>query len=216
MAPIFNWCSLMFGLTVVIIIMAMIIFLLLSYTSKESKGQETILLKTKDGYIKGQLLDSGLVKGQQYSGKQLVAEGYFLNSIQTGQGKMFYHNGRIRYDGHFEKGEPSGEGKLYEEDGRLKYSGNFINGYAAGRGKIFDDKGHLKIEGQFKRVSGFEQFAKDPSLPYGHCREYYSNGKIKYDGEFENGLWHGQGKLYDSFGKLLFKGSFNKGKPLIH
>ncbi|MDK2903934.1 MAG: hypothetical protein PWP16_7 [Eubacteriaceae bacterium] len=203
----------MIGLMSVALIVAVIILFWVSYHSKEESNQETIFLKTRDGYIKGHMLDSGLIKGQAFSGKQLVADGYFLNGLQTGQGKMFFQNGRVRYDGHFEKGQPSGEGKLYEEDGRLKYLGNFINGYAAGRGKIFDDKGHLKIEGQFKRASGFEQFAKDPSLPYGHCREYYSNGKIKYDGEFENGLWHGQGKLYDSLGKLLFKGSFYQGKP---
>lgn len=200
-------------LLVIVLILAVILYIYFSNTRTQSKNPETIILKTADGYIRGHMLDSGIIKGQKFIAEQLAAEGVFVNGLQIGQGKTYYKNGRIRYEGHFVKDQPSGEGRLYEEDGRLKYIGHFEKGYATGQGKIFDDKGHIKIEGQFRRVAGFDQFSKDPSLPFGHCREYYSSGKVKYDGEFENGVWHGKGKYYDPFGKLVYRGEFFNGKP---
>ena len=32
-------------------------------------------------------------------------------------------------------------------------------------------------------------------------KEYYSNGKLKYEGEYLNGERHGKGKEYDSEGR---------------
>ncbi|WKY48810.1 hypothetical protein Q5O24_05695 [Eubacteriaceae bacterium ES3] len=213
MEKVFRWCFVMGSFISLMIIIALIAVFLLIFSSPRKKNTEQIIFKTYDGYIKGHQLEQDLIKGKKYVADQLTAEGIFLKGNLTGQGKSYYKNGKVRYDGHFENGEPSGEGKLYEEDGRLKYIGNFKNGYANGFGKVFDDKGHLKIEGHFKRVSGFDQFSKDPSLPYGHCREFYSNGKMKYDGEFTNGVWHGNGKYYNSQGKLIFKGEFINGHP---
>ena len=44
-------------------------------------------------------------------------------------------------------------------------------------------------------------------------KEYYGNGKLKFEGEFLNGKRHGEGKEYDfNNGKLNFEGEYLKGK----
>lgn len=40
---------------------------------------------------------------------------------------------------------------------------------------------------------------------------YYENGMTKYEGNFVDGLYHGEGSLYDSDGTMLFEGRFVRG-----
>ena len=178
----------------------------------QTKALEKI--KMTDGYLIGRYLENGLVKGKKYIGDTLFSEGTFYRGVQIGQGYEYYPKGLIKYSGHFENGLASGQGKLYEENGKLKYNGNFNKGYAYGYGKIFDEQGHLKIEGNFKKLEGYGYQSKEPSAPWGKCREYYKNGKVKYDGEFKNGLYHGYGSHYDYKGKLIYRGNYRNGGPV--
>ncbi len=40
----------------------------------------------------------------------------------------------------------------------------------------------------------------------GNGKEYYKDGKIKFEGEFSNGKRHGKGKEYYGYGQLKFEG----------
>ena len=46
----------------------------------------------------------------------------------------------------------------------------------------------------------------------GKGKEYYSNGKIFFEGEYLNGKRHGKGKLYDSNDLIEFDGEYTDGK----
>lgn len=200
---------------VVIIIVGVGIGLYVSVKNgeKQDNRHSLIRLPCQNGYIVGYYVGSRFL-GQRFVNNKLVSEGTFVNSVQVGLGKEYYETGVLKYDGNFVKGLASGQGKLYEENGKLKYIGNFKNGYASGQGRIFDAHGKIKCEGNFTRLSSNQENIKDPSAPTGRCKEYYDNGQIKYEGEFLNGVWHGEGRSYDRNGKLIFRGKFSYGKPI--
>ncbi|WP_373482247.1 toxin-antitoxin system YwqK family antitoxin [Acetobacterium sp.] len=186
---------------------------LTSQNNIRGDGQQPQLkIPCKDGYIIGYYVGSHF-NGQRFVNNRLASEGVFVNAVQVGPGKEYYENGILKYEGTFVNGLASGQGKLYEENGKLKYIGNFTYGYAAGQGRIFDTNGKLKCEGNFARIPSNQEKIKDPSVPTGHCKEYYDNGQLKYEGEFVSGVWHGEGRSYDRNGQLIFKGKFAYGKP---
>ena len=39
----------------------------------------------------------------------------------------------------------------------------------------------------------------------------YNSGKLKYEGQFQDGKYHGEGKLYDESDKLRYQGQFQDG-----
>ena len=46
----------------------------------------------------------------------------------------------------------------------------------------------------------------------GKVKEYYSfNGKLKFEGEYLNGLKNGKGKEYGLFGEIIFEGEYLNG-----
>ncbi|MBU4540018.1 MAG: hypothetical protein KJ774_02195 [Firmicutes bacterium] len=188
------------------------LYLRSSHNSSGNSQQPLIKIPCKDGYIMGYYLGSRFF-GQRFVNNRLASEGVFVNALQVGTGKEYYENGTLKYEGSFVNGLASGQGKLYEENGKLKYIGNFANGYASGQGRIFDKNGKLKCEGNFARLPSNQEKIKDPSVPTGYCKEYYDNGQLKYEGEFVNGVWHGEGRSYDRNGRLVFKGKFSYGKP---
>ena len=46
----------------------------------------------------------------------------------------------------------------------------------------------------------------------GKGKEYYENGKLKFEGEYLNGEKHGKGKEYYENGKLRFEGEYLNGE----
>ena len=184
------------------------------FFSSGTEAKSTIKVFCKNGFMIGYYIEGDLFKGKKYINSKLAADGIFFNGVQVGLGREYHENGKLKYIGHFLNGYAAGSGKLFNEDGRLKYEGNFENGYASGIGKLYDNNGHLKCEGNFARLSIKNESQKDPSAPSGKCREYYENGKVKYAGDFYNGLWHGDGKYYDKSGRLLHRGRFLYGKPV--
>jgi len=49
---------------------------------------------------------------------------------------------------------------------------------------------------------------KDISNGFG--KEYFSNGALKYEGQFKDGLKSGYGKLYNYLGMLVYEGEFSE------
>ena len=45
----------------------------------------------------------------------------------------------------------------------------------------------------------------------GKGKEYYTNGKLKFDGIYLNGLKNGEGKEYNNNEKLIFEGVYKDG-----
>jgi len=48
----------------------------------------------------------------------------------------------------------------------------------------------------------------------GKGKEYYSNGKLKFEGKYLDGERNGKGKEYNYDGELLFEGEYLNGKKM--
>jgi hypothetical protein len=75
----------------------------------------------------------------------------------------------------------------------------------AGYGASWHNNGNLEFEGEF--VGG---------VPHGEqCTIYHDNGKLKYRGGIEYGVYEGQGSLYNRRGIKEYGGEFSHGAPLV-
>lgn len=86
----------------------------------------------------------------------LTFEGSFAlgNNLIIRKGKLFYTNGKLKYEGNFEdiinKYLYQGSGKEYYPDGKLKYEGEFDNGVYNGKGTFYNEDGSIKYDGNWK------------------------------------------------------------------
>ena len=66
------------------------------------------------------------------------------------------------------------------------------------RGKVYDINGNISYY-DLENLNGL-------------IKEYYYNGKIKFEGEYLNGKKNGKVKEYDDYGQLIFEGEYLDGK----
>lgn len=134
----------------------------------------------------------------------LVVLLFSINLIFTGCGekKLYYSDGRIKYEGGIKDNKENGKGKRYLSDGSLIYDGEWKDGKREGKGVEYYDNGKKKYEGGWK----------DDNYS-GRGKEYYENGTLKYDGEWEDGLYCGTGILYLMNASKQYEGSWSSGKP---
>ena len=192
-----------------------------------------------DGKITEYIVDTNIVifkgeylnkkrngKGIEYfqNGK-IKFEGEFLNGKRNGKGKEYNKNGLI-YEGEYLNGKKHGKGKEYDKHKKLNYEGEYLNGKKHGKGKEYDKSGIFfeveylngekikdekenKKENIKKNVGGknFTLIKKRKEFK----KEYHYNGKLKFEGEYLNGLRNGKGKEYDILGNLLFEGEYING-----
>ncbi|MDD2421588.1 MAG: hypothetical protein PHU78_05570 [Heliobacteriaceae bacterium] len=151
---------------------------------------------------------TGDPKLENYNGKvqiyheqkleSLMFVGRLENGKYVGFGKEFDLNGRQTYAGNYVDGKHDGSGELLIADGTI-YKGEFSKGKRVGYGQIFE-LDSLTFEGTF---------AEDHLE--GDGTEYHRNGKEKYKGGFQGGLYSGKGVLYDENGVRIYEGAFDKG-----
>jgi len=149
-------------------------------------------------------------KGKLYIGRDLIYDGDFIDGKYHGNGKLYGYDkvystyGGLLYEGQFKDGKYNGEGVLNNiyKIGNIHakvdtmtnfklYEGTFKDGIYDGYGKLYEDikditdkKDILKYEGTFKNGE-------------------YNTGKGKkenrinlYVGDFKDGKYDGEGKLY--------------------
>lgn len=116
----------------------------------------------------------------------------------------------------------------YYNDNTLKFIGNFINDVGCcifidinGNKEYhcyFDIKNHKFLKYMKKYERYYENRTWKSRLLYEgeydnswKNGKYYQEGKLKYEGEFQDRKFHGQGKYYES-GVIKYEGEFRNGK----
>ena len=204
---------------------------------RNGKGQEYHSngeLKFEGEYLEGKRIG----KGHEYHlNGELKFEGEYLNGKRIGKGREYDEYGKLKFEGEYLNGERNGKGKEYEY-GNLRFEGKYLNGERNGIGKEFYD-GYLVFDGEYlngKRFAGkeydesgklcFNLKASDKSIKEydyfgnlvfegdknGKGKEFYYNGKIKFEGEYLNRKKNGKGKEYNYDGYLIFEGEYTNGK----
>ena len=118
-------------------------------------------------------------------------KGFFIDGISNGPGTFYLSNGLKLKKGHFFHDLLNGFGKLYYQNGRLYYEGNFLNDNFENEGIEYTNIGKKSYIGSYKN-----------GLYNGFGIKLYDNNDV-YEGNWEDGLKHGEGKLKKEDGSYL-------------
>ena len=135
-------------------------------------------------------------KGKEYYDGKLIFEGEYLNGKRHGKGKEYDKCGKLIFEGEYLNGKRYGKGKEYYEDGKLKFEGEYLidkkwngKGYDSLYNIIYelkDGKGIIKKKDYFADMSKFEEEYLNEKRN-GIGKDYWSNGKLEFEGEYING-----------------------------
>ena len=129
------------------------------------------------------------------SKKERIIEGIFYNGILNGYGRIVVSNGEM-LRGDFVKNKLNGMGEYKRKDESI-YTGLFYEGYPQGNGKETFKDGSF-YEGYY--LKGKKKFGK-----------FEWKNQDKYEGYFENDLFHGKG-VYEWSNKKRYEGNWKEGK----
>ena len=158
--------------------------------------------------------------------KSYIYTGEFENGIPVGYVKQQHPDGKLQYEGYIKQGEFStlwhGKGHSYKKNRMVEYTGEFENDHPkAGTKGIYLDKRYnkeYKVD-IVKTNTKYEEFLAisdydTPNSNNSFILCFNSSYEIlwKYYGPKQNNLPHGQGKKYNFFDKLEYKGDFKYGE----
>lgn len=134
-----------------------------------------------------------------YSGTYI---GLAFNGMPQEKGVFIYDDGR-KYDGEWKDGVMEGDGVLYNHDGTIFFSGKWSDGkYILPEGSI-----SYKVE----KKKGIYVGTLLNNIPFGHGT-FTMTDNSKYVGDWDNGIYNGNGVLYRTDGSQYYIGEFKNGK----
>ena len=143
----------------------------------------------KNGYLKEYAENGDLLKISKYADDQLQPDAEEIQKLEVQN--EYYPDGKIKISAMFRNGVPEGTTREYNSDGNVIKSYLYKNGVITGEGIIKEDGNR---DGLWK--------------------DYYPDGKLKAEGNYDNGKQTGEWKFYHPDGKIEQTGRFNKlGKP---
>ena len=162
-------------------------------------------------------LDINLINYKLFSGRYIIYD-------KNGKGKEYSYSGTLLFEGKYLNGKRNGKGKKYSyfvNKPTLKFEGEYLNGKRHGKGiEYYIDGDYLKFKGEYlydKKWNG-KGYDKKSNIIYeldngnGKVKKSYRNGKLKFVGEYLNGLKNGYVKEYYYDGPLKFEGKYLNGK----
>ncbi|KAJ3329128.1 Peroxisomal membrane protein PMP27 [Blyttiomyces sp. JEL0837] len=125
-------------------------------------------------------------------------EGNIENGVYDGDGKLLFKSGQS-YDGHLNRGFMSGTGSFKWRDG-VEYEGNFERNRIVGHG-TYTWKNGSKYVGELR-----------DGLRSGKGTWESTSTPLRYEGQWENGKFHGPGLLvYDEARSSFYEGEWCNG-----
>ena len=124
-------------------------------------------------------------------------------------------------EGEYLYGKRHGKGKEYDYDGKLIFEGEYINGKRNGMGKKYHSStGKLMFKGVYlndRKLIGtlYNKHGiktREKNNLWGQGKEFDDYGQLKFRGTYSNCENNGHGKEYYSNGILKFEGENLNGK----
>ena len=153
---------------------------------------------------------------------QLIFDGHFKNGKWDGEGKKYDEEGNLIFCGNYVNANADGQGIYYFKNGKY-FIGEFKNGVKHGKGIYFSKDNQKELEGYFQndKFSGPDKYIYENGdyfigelingLPL-KGQLYTKHEKIKYEGDFVNGIPEGKGMSFYENGNILYIGDFVNGK----
>jgi antitoxin component YwqK of YwqJK toxin-antitoxin module len=170
----------------------------------------------------GLLLSEGIVDDAgRYNGKwkdlypdgKTLAEGAYTDNRRTGLWKFYSQSGKTEQTGFYNNGRPDGLWKWYYENGAIlreeeyfqgERDGSYIeyslNGDIIGQGQFSD--GERNGEWKFKSGDNIEEGKYIIGLKDGLWKSWYSDGTLRFKGNYVQGNPDGQHLYYFENGKI--------------
>ena len=160
---------------------------------------------------------NGIVKEYDGENDKLIFEGEYLNGKKNGKGIEYFYDVQLYFEGQYLNNKKHGLGKEYYND-ILLFEGVYLYDCRI-KGKFFVN-GILEYEGEYlydRKYNG-KGYDENGNVIYelingnGKVKEYTNNCRLRFEGEYLNGLRNGKGKEYDLSCKLEFEGEYLNGK----
>lgn len=101
----------------------------------------------------------------------------------------------------------------YYDNAQVKSTKSYFNGSLDGISKEYDREGKVTASQIYKNGNLFaEGIILESGLRDGYWKEYYLDGTLKAEGEYENGLKISEWKYYHPNGQMEQKGKYKKGE----
>jgi antitoxin component YwqK of YwqJK toxin-antitoxin module len=185
-------------------------------------GQEGKITKAYIYNDNGLLLSEGIVdESGNFNGKwkdlypdgQIQAEGAYTDNRRTGLWKFYNTSSKVEQTGYYNNGRPDGLWKWYYDNGAILREEEYFQGRRDGTYTEYSETGNIIGQGQYsdgERNSGWKFKAGDNmeegkyiiGLKDGLWKSYYSDGKLRFKGNFVQGNPDGQQLFYYENGKL--------------
>ena len=178
-----------------------------------------------------------------YDNGQLKSEGNRKNFLLDSIWKFYNNKGVLLDEINYKKNKKEGLSKLYDKNGCIKMESNYIGNVKLGKEKVFFTSGKIKNNNNYKQdkkhgfcyvydtvgriitineyTGGFlrseeqiNRFDVDDEKN-GIWKEFYENGKIKWEGDFKHGILDGIVREYNKKGglktmKMFIDGELNE------
>jgi uncharacterized protein len=148
-----------------------------------------------------------------YNDGTIMSKGSFQNNFESGIWKFYYKNEKVEQSGVYKNGKEDGLWEWFYENGSIKREEEYYNGKQEGRYVEYDTVGNLIASGSYfedqKEGDWTYQVGDNTEkgkyigdLKDGKWQSFYSNGKLKYQGNFIQGNPDGEHIFYFPNGKI--------------
>ena len=155
------------------------------YENGNLKTEVTYRDDKKNGYLKEYAENSDLLKIAKYQDDVIQPEAEEIQKLEVQN--EYYPDGKIRISAMFRNGVPEGIKREYTADGNIEKAYLYQNGVIIGEGIVKEDGNRN-----------------------GPWKDFYPDGSLKSEGNYDNGKQTGEWKFYHSNGKIEQSGKFNK------
>ena len=178
-----------------------------------------------------------------YDNGQIKSEGNRKNFLLDSIWKFYNNKGVLLNEINYEKNKKEGLAKLFDKYGCIKSESNYIKNVKSGEEKVFYTSGKIKNINAYNQdkkhgycyeldsigrviniseyVGGFlrseEQINRfdEEVKKHGIWKEFYENGKVKWEGDFKHGILNGIVREYNNKGglktmKMFIDGALNE------
>ena len=178
-------------------------------------------------YAQGLIDENGKYQGEwklYYDSGKIKAKGNYISSVREGQWIFYFENGETEQTGFFEKGKASGDWIWFYESKKIRRTGKFNNNSEEGLFVEFSETGDTISQGNYE--NGFkegkwqynindlkESGVYEKGLKTGVWKEYFTEGNIKFEGEFKRDLANGKHIFYYNDKKIKEIRYYQNGVP---
>jgi antitoxin component YwqK of YwqJK toxin-antitoxin module len=150
------------------------------------------------------------------------AEGSYNDNRRTGVWKFYSQSGKLEQTGSYNNGRPDGLWKWYYENGSILREEEYFQGLRDGLCTEYSPAGDIISKGQYsdgERNGDWKIQAGDNNeegkyiigLKDGQWKSYYSNGTLKFKGNFNQGNPDGQHLYFYESGRLKEEQNYRMG-----